>query len=153
MTYHGVLEASDIHNKRKLPGKQQVVELKSGGKDVNMANDNKLQYIYVMADYKLNRQHLYGGNHDIDVDDLRSNTKYSGGKIKGSRTVKLFWEVLRDFEPKERCVLIKFVASCSRSPLLCFKHVQPSYIIHKIVGKEAKERWEKVVDCRKTLPF
>nr|GEW65406.1 E3 ubiquitin-protein ligase UPL7 [Tanacetum cinerariifolium] len=53
-------------------------------------------------------KHLYGGNHDIDVDDLRSNTKYSGGYIKGSRTVKLFWEVLREFEPKERCVLIKF---------------------------------------------
>nr|GEW95750.1 ATP-dependent DNA helicase PIF1-like [Tanacetum cinerariifolium] len=58
MSYHGVLEALDIHNKRKLPGKQQVVELKSGGKDVNMAKDNKLQYIYAMADYKLNRQSM-----------------------------------------------------------------------------------------------
>nr|GEV10959.1 E3 ubiquitin-protein ligase UPL7 [Tanacetum cinerariifolium] len=37
-------------------------------------------------------KHLYGGNHDIDVDDLRSNTKYSGGLIEGSLTVKLFWE-------------------------------------------------------------
>ena len=34
-----------------------------------------------------------GGNHDIDVDDLRSNTKYTGGYTEGSQTVKLFWEV------------------------------------------------------------
>nr|GEX66945.1 E3 ubiquitin-protein ligase UPL7 [Tanacetum cinerariifolium] len=39
---------------------------------------------------------------------VMSNTKYSGGYIKGSRTIKLFWEVLREFEPKEHCVLMKF---------------------------------------------
>lgn len=40
----------------ELPGKRHVVELKAGGKDVSVTNDNKLQYIYAMADYKLNRQ-------------------------------------------------------------------------------------------------
>lgn len=40
----------------ELPGKRHVVELKPGGKDVSVTNDNKLQYIYAMADYKLNRQ-------------------------------------------------------------------------------------------------
>ena len=38
-------------------------------------------------------QLLSGGHHDIDVDDLRNNTRYTGGYTEGSRTVKLFWEV------------------------------------------------------------
>jgi hypothetical protein len=38
-------------------------------------------------------QLLSGGNHDIDVDDLKHNTRYTGGFSEGSRTVKIFWEV------------------------------------------------------------
>lgn len=38
-------------------------------------------------------QLLSGGNIDINVDDLRKNTRYTGGYSEGSRTVKLFWEV------------------------------------------------------------
>lgn len=37
-------------------GKRHVIELKPGGKNVSVTNENKMQYIYAMADYKLNRQ-------------------------------------------------------------------------------------------------
>lgn len=37
-------------------GKRHVIELKPGGKDVSVTNENKLQYIYAIADFKLNRQ-------------------------------------------------------------------------------------------------
>ncbi|KAI3522905.1 hypothetical protein L1887_00957 [Cichorium endivia] len=175
----------------ELPGKRNVVELKAGGKDVIVTNDNKLQYIYAMADYKLNRQVLplsnafyrgltdlispswlklfnasefnqllSGGNHDIDVDDLRSNTRYTGGYTEGSRTIKLFWEVIREFEPKERCMLMKFVTSCSRAPLLGFKHLQPSFTIHKVAcdlplwatfGGQDVDRLPSASTCYNTL--
>lgn len=48
---------------------------------------------------------LSGGNHDIDVDDLRTNTRYTGGYSEGSRAIKLFWEVmvLHNFEDKCGC--------------------------------------------------
>lgn len=39
-------------------------------------------------------QLLSGGDFDIDVDDLINNTRYTGGYSEGSRTIKLFWEVL-----------------------------------------------------------
>ena len=39
-------------------GKLHVIELKSGGKDISVTNDNKMQYIHAMADYKLNHQVL-----------------------------------------------------------------------------------------------
>lgn len=47
------------------------------------------------ADVHIFIQLLSGGKHDIDVDDLRNNTHYTGGYSEGSRTVKLFWEVNR----------------------------------------------------------
>lgn len=37
-------------------GKRHVIELKPGGKDACVTNENKLQYVHAMADYKLNRQ-------------------------------------------------------------------------------------------------
>ncbi|KAF8403185.1 hypothetical protein HHK36_011282 [Tetracentron sinense] len=219
--------ALDFTVTEELLDKRVVTELKPGGKDVAVTNENKLQYVHAIADYKLNRQilplanafyrglidlitpswlslfnasefnqevmadidaleqqsvygsskdidsdsklkilplfrmqlfqmiivalvcirvhsldyvliHNYymqllsGGNHDIDVEDLRNNTRYTGGYAVGSRTVKLFWEVITGFEPKERCMLLKFVTSCSRAPLLGFKHLQPTFTIHKV---------------------
>ncbi|PSS32854.1 E3 ubiquitin-protein like [Actinidia chinensis var. chinensis] len=144
-------------------GKRHIIELKPGGKDVYVTNENKLQYVHAIADYKLNRQILplsnafyrgltdliapswlklfnasefnqllSGGKHDIDVTDLRNNTRYTGGYTEGSRAIKIFWEVITGFEPKERCMLLKFVTSCSRAPLLGFKYLQPTFTIHKV---------------------
>ncbi|XP_078181928.1 E3 ubiquitin-protein ligase UPL7-like isoform X1 [Carex rostrata] len=75
---------------------------------------------------------LSGGKKDFDVADLQSNTKYIGGYSESSHTVKQFWEVIKGFNPKERCLLLKFVTSCSRAPLLGFKYLQPSFAIHKV---------------------
>ncbi|XP_050227038.1 E3 ubiquitin-protein ligase UPL7 isoform X2 [Mercurialis annua] len=172
-------------------GKRHVVELKPGGKDVCVTNENKMQYIHAIADHKLNRQILpfsnafyrgltdlispswlklfnasefnqllSGGDFDIDVDDLRSNTRYTGGYSEGSRTIKLFWEVIKGFEPNERCMLLKFVTSCSRAPLLGFKHLLPSFTIHKVacdaslwatIGGQDVERLPSASTCYNTL--
>ncbi|KAK6126269.1 hypothetical protein DH2020_039974 [Rehmannia glutinosa] len=172
-------------------GKHHVIELKPGGKDISVTNENKLQYVHAMADYKLNRQILpfsnafyrgltdlispswlklfnssefnqllSGGDHDIDVDDLRKNTQYTGGYSEGSRTVKLFWEVFAGFEPRERCMLLKFVTSCSRAPLLGFKHLHPAFTIHKVVcdvplwasfGGQDVDRLPSASTCYNTL--
>jgi len=172
-------------------GKRHIIELKPGGKDVYVTNENKLQYVHAMADYKLNRQILplsnafyrgltdliapswlklfnasefnqllSGGKHDIDVDDLRSNTRYTGGYTEGSRTVKIFWEVIREFEPNERCMLLKFVTSCSRAPLLGFKYLQPTFTIHKVAcdvplwatfGGQDVDRLPSASTCYNTL--
>lgn len=172
-------------------GKRHIIELKPGGKDAIVTNENKLQYVHAMADYKLNRQMLplsnafyrgltdlispswlklfnasefnqllSGGNHDIDITDLRNHTRYTGGYTEGSRTVKLFWEVITGFEPKERCMLLKFVTSCSRAPLLGFKHLQPTFTIHKVacdvplwatIGGQDVERLPSASTCYNTL--
>jgi ubiquitin-protein ligase E3 B len=109
---------------------------------------------------KIPLQLLSGGNHDIDVDDLRRNTKYTGGYSDSSRTIKIFWEVMKGFEPSERCLLLKFVTSCSRAPLLGFKYLQPTFIIHKVscdtslwaaIGGQDVERLPSASTCYNTL--
>lgn len=56
-----VMELSlDFTVTEESPGKRHVVELKPGGKDVSVTNENKLLYIHAMADYKLNRQVYIG---------------------------------------------------------------------------------------------
>ncbi|XP_038904863.1 E3 ubiquitin-protein ligase UPL7 isoform X1 [Benincasa hispida] len=172
-------------------GKRHVIELKHGGKDISVTNENKMQYVHAIADYKLNRQILpfsnafyrgltdlispswlklfnasefnqllSGGNHDIDVNDLRKNTRYTGGYTEGSRTISIFWEVIKGFEPKDRCLLLKFVTSCSRAPLLGFKYLQPAFTIHKVscdvpiwasIGGQDVERLPTASTCYNTL--
>lgn len=187
-----VVELSlDFTITEEICGRRVVTELKPGGKNVCVTNENKLQYVHAMADYKLNRQILpfanafyrglidlispswlslfnanefnqllSGGKHDFDVDDLRSNTKYTGGYSEGSRTVKLFWEVIKGFKPIERCMLLKFVTSCSRAPLLGFKYLQPSFTIHKVacdiplwaaIGGQDVDRLPSASTCYNTL--
>ncbi|XP_073289436.1 E3 ubiquitin-protein ligase UPL7 [Primulina huaijiensis] len=191
--YDGDVEelALDFTVTEESLGKRHIIELKPGGKDICVTNENKLQYVHAMADFKLNRQMLpfsnafyrgltdlispswlklfnasefnqllSGGNHDIDVDDLRKNTKYTGGYSEGSRTVKIFWEAFAGFEPRERCMLLKFVTSCSRAPLLGFKHLQPAFTIHKVVcdvpllatfGGQDVDRLPSASTCYNTL--
>jgi ubiquitin-protein ligase E3 B len=43
----------------ELCGRMIVHELKSGGKNIPVTNENKLQYVHAMADFKLNRQVKY----------------------------------------------------------------------------------------------
>ncbi|XWS55926.1 hypothetical protein CRYUN_Cryun09bG0042100 [Craigia yunnanensis] len=68
--------------------------------------------------------------------------------------------VMKDFEPKERCMLLKFVTSCSRAPLPGFKYLLPSFTIHKVasdaplwatVGGPDVERLPSASTCYNTL--
>ncbi|KAG0632524.1 hypothetical protein M758_1G333800 [Ceratodon purpureus] len=183
--------ALDFTVTEELFGKHTTVELQSGGADIPVTNENKLQYVHAMADYKLNRQMkplitafatgmadiidpkwlglfnakefnqlLSGGEHDFDVEDLRVHTRYTGGYTENSRSIKMFWEVVRGLEGEERCALLKFVTSCSRAPLLGFKHLQPAFTIHKVaceasvwavIGGQDVDRLPSASTCYNTL--
>lgn len=145
-------------------GQRVVHELRPGGKDIPVTNENKLQYVHLVAHWKLNKsmgkvmgafargfysvvepqwlqifsvkeltQLLSGGQFEVDLDDLRAHTKYSGGYEDGSRTIRMFWKVLSAFSPEEMQRFLRFVTSCPRPPLLGFKHLTPPFTIHKVV--------------------
>ena len=145
-------------------GGNSVYELIPGGSKVEVNNGNRIQYIHLMADYRLNRQIrkqcdaflrgfqdiiriewirffnpvevqvLISGerNGDFDVADLRAHTVYSGGYSDSDSVVRKFWKVVGAMAPRERSLLLKFVTSCPRPPLLGFATLQPPFCIHRV---------------------
>ncbi|KAI0014511.1 hypothetical protein F4780DRAFT_774158 [Xylariomycetidae sp. FL0641] len=80
-------------------------------------------------------QRLVGGDSsEIDVDDLRNHTQYSGLYEIGDdgeehQTIKIFWQVMRGFADAERRDVLKYVTSTPRAPLLGFSQLSPPFSI------------------------
>lgn len=158
----------------------KVVVLKPGGVDISVTRTNCIEYIHLVAHYKLNVQLqqqfaafreglssvvplawlrlfsqgelqvlISGAEVPIDVQDLRQNTTYSGNVSEGAvdtnslmrlsyhtgeytadhECIQMFWSVIERFSEQERCLLLKFVTSCSRPPLLGFKELYPPFCV------------------------
>uniref|UniRef100_A0A182VM51 HECT-type E3 ubiquitin transferase n=1 Tax=Anopheles merus TaxID=30066 RepID=A0A182VM51_ANOME len=147
----------------KLAGKHSdvdVEELKPNGTNIIVNSTNRIEYIQLMADFKLNQQiraqcaafrqglanvlpieWLYmfsnkelqvlisGAEIPVDVHDLRQHTRYGGDFSLEHHTIQLFWKVVEQFDDIQRRLLLKFVTSCSRPPLLGFKDLDPPFYI------------------------
>lgn len=80
-------------------------------------------------------QRLVGGDSsEIDVEDLRRNTLYSGLYQIGDDgqehpVIQMFWEVLRSMEDSQRRDVLKYVTSTPRAPLLGFSQLSPRFSI------------------------
>jgi len=72
----------------------------------------------------------------MDFAELRKFTIYKNGYKERSKTIVLFWKVCKEFTEAQRILLIRFVTSCSRPPLLGFKHLNPKFTIQRIEGIE-----------------
>ncbi|KAI9228988.1 MAG: hypothetical protein DHS80DRAFT_14661 [Piptocephalis tieghemiana] len=143
-------------------GEARVVELTPGGSSIPVTRANRLQYVYLMANYRLNRQidaqsrafseglnqqiprqwlgifstqelqHLVSGtSRYIDLDDLKANTVYSREYTQRDHPViARFWRVVSAFSEKDLQLLLRFVTSCERAPLLGFSELEPRFCIH-----------------------
>ncbi|OAR02634.1 hypothetical protein LLEC1_06954 [Akanthomyces lecanii] len=89
-------------------------------------------------------QRLVGGDSsEINVDDLRRNTVYSGLYEVGDDneehpTIKMFWKVLRGFTDTQRRDLLKYVSSTPRAPLLGFSQLRPLFSIRDAGADEER---------------
>lgn len=96
-------------------------------------------------------QRLVGGDSsEIDVEDLRRHTAYSGVYAIGDDgeehpTVKLFWEVMRELEDHERRDVLKYVTSTPRAPLLGFSQLSPPFSIRD--GGRDQDRLPSASTC------
>ncbi|KAH6842802.1 hypothetical protein B0I37DRAFT_204008 [Chaetomium sp. MPI-CAGE-AT-0009] len=96
-------------------------------------------------------QRLVGGDSsEIDVEDLRKHTAYSGVYAIGDDgeehpTVKLFWEVMRELEDRERRDVLKYVTSTPRAPLLGFSQLSPPFSIRD--GGRDQDRLPSASTC------
>ncbi|KAI5917156.1 hypothetical protein F4810DRAFT_79985 [Camillea tinctor] len=96
-------------------------------------------------------QRLVGGDSsEIDVEDLRKNTLYSGLYAIGDDgmehpTIKLFWEVMHELEDSQRRDVLKYVTSTPRAPLLGFAQLSPQFSIRD--GGTDEERLPSTSTC------
>lgn len=127
-------------------GEQKVIDLKPGGRDIPVTEENKREYVSLVVDYRLLRSvqeqmdHFLEGFHDIipkevvsifdeqelellisgmpdiDLDDWRNNTVYHN-YTPSSPQVKWFWRAVRSFDAEEKAKLLQFATGTSKVPL------------------------------------
>jgi ubiquitin-protein ligase E3 C len=140
-------------------GKSVNVELIPGGSNIPVTNQNRIHYIYSIANYRLNvqiakqcRAFFRGLSTIVDVKWLRMFNQQElqivlggasipidlndlrshtvlGGYMEHDATVKNFWKALESFDNSLRMKFVKFVTSCSRPPLLGFKELVPQFCL------------------------
>ncbi|KAG0455259.1 hypothetical protein HPP92_024551 [Vanilla planifolia] len=81
---------------------------------------------------------LISGLPDIDLDDLRANTEYSGYS-NASPIIQWFWDVLQVFSKEDKARFLQFVTGTSKVPLEGFSALQgisgaQRFQIHKAYG-------------------
>ncbi|KAG1456477.1 hypothetical protein G6F46_003782 [Rhizopus delemar] len=140
-------------------GKSKTVELIPNGSQIAVTNQNRIQYIYLVANYRLNiqiakqcRAFFKGLSTIVDIKWLRMFNEQElqvllggasipidlddlrantvlAGYMEHDATVQNFWKVLESFDNTLRMKFVKFVTSCSRPPLLGFKELVPKFCI------------------------
>ncbi|BES98348.1 e3 ubiquitin-protein ligase [Nesidiocoris tenuis] len=136
-------------------GVLKVHELKTGGKDIQVTEDNKREYVRLYVNYRFMRgieqqflslqkgftelipthllrpfdenelELIIGGLGSIDIADWKANTRLK--HCTGTTPVVVwFWQIVESFNEEMRARLLQFVTGSSRVPLQGFKSLQGS---------------------------
>nr|GEV27630.1 E3 ubiquitin-protein ligase UPL1-like [Tanacetum cinerariifolium] len=143
-------------------------ELKPGGRNTRVTEETKHEYVDLVAEHILTNairpqinsfleglneliprglisifndkelELLISGLPEIDFDDLKVNTEYTGYTV-GTKVVIWFGEVVKAFNKEDRARLLQFVTGTSEIPLEGFKALQgisgpQRFQIHKAYG-------------------
>ncbi|CAL1703794.1 unnamed protein product [Somion occarium] len=136
-------------------GEMVTVELKAGGADVPVTEENKKDYVNCVVEYRISRrvkdqfeafmsgfselipqdlinvfderelELLIGGMSEIDVDDWSKFTDYRGYEVN-DEVVQWFWKCVRSWPPERKSRLLQFATGTSRIPVNGFKDLQGS---------------------------
>eukprot|EP00949_MAST-11_sp_MAST-11-sp1_P003082 g3082.t1 len=128
-------------------GSIQEVELVQGGSTIEVTNENKHEYISEVVKFRLctsvkkqmqalcdgfyslipkraaaclrpdELRLLFNGTHEIDVKDLKSKTRYTGGLHENSLVVLLFWQLMSKLSVLDRAKIIRFATGSPGIPL------------------------------------
>ncbi|KAF8892604.1 hypothetical protein BD779DRAFT_1509940 [Infundibulicybe gibba] len=136
-------------------GEMVTIELKPGGADVPVTEDNKKEYVDCVVDYRISKrvkeqfesfmsgfselipqdlitvfderelELLIGGMSEIDVDDWTKFTDYRGYEMN-DEVIQWFWKCVRSWPPERKSRLLQFATGTSRIPVNGFKDLQGS---------------------------
>lgn len=140
-------------------GTLKTIELESGGATREVTNGNKLQYLDLLAQYRLATrvQHemqaflsglneiipdnllcifdenelelLMCGTEQYSIADLKANHVVSGGSSDFKRVMYWFWTAIANFTEEEMARLLQFTTGCSRLPPGGFSQLSPQFQI------------------------
>ncbi|KAK4341923.1 hypothetical protein RND71_037739 [Anisodus tanguticus] len=154
-------------------------ELKPGGRNIRVTEESKHEYVDLVADHILTNairpqinaflegfnelvprelisifndkelELLISGLPEIDMEDLKANTEYTG-YTAASTAVQWFWVVVNGFSKEDMARFLQFVTGTSKVPLEGFKALQgisgpQRFQIHKAYG--APERLPSAHTC------
>ncbi|KAJ3511679.1 hypothetical protein NLJ89_g3952 [Agrocybe chaxingu] len=136
-------------------GEMVTIELKPGGADVPVTEENKKDYVDHVVEYRISKrvkdqfeafmsgfselipqdlitvfderelELLIGGMSEIDVDDWTKFTDYRGYEVN-DEVIQWFWKCVRSWPPERKSRLLQFATGTSRIPVNGFKDLQGS---------------------------
>ncbi|PWN54239.1 putative ubiquitin-protein ligase [Violaceomyces palustris] len=136
-------------------GEMVTVELKPGGADIEVTDENKKEYVELMTEWRISRrveeqfkaftsgftelipqdlinvfderelELLIGGMSEIDVDDWKRFTDYRGF-TEQDQVVQWFWQCVKSWPAEKKSRLLQFATGTSRIPVNGFKDLQGS---------------------------
>ena len=136
-------------------GRLEECELKEGGRDIPVTDENKGEYVRLMCYAKMALEikdqigkfkeglnevipqsaiDIFKGNElelmisgcpVIDIQDLKRNTLYYG-YTSNSQNIINFWKVLEDFDENLKAGFLQFVTGTSKIPYQGFKNLKGS---------------------------
>ncbi|KAI0049149.1 HECT-domain-containing protein [Auriscalpium vulgare] len=136
-------------------GEMIIVDLKEGGEDIPVTEENKAEYVDLIVEYRIFKrvqeqfkallggfsevvpldlvrvfdEHelelLIGGMSEIDMDDWTKFTDYRGYE-KTDQVIEWFWQCLRSWPSERKARLLQFTTGTSRVPVNGFKDLQGS---------------------------
>ncbi|XP_071494531.1 E3 ubiquitin-protein ligase Su(dx)-like isoform X2 [Diadema antillarum] len=155
----------------EILGKVETVELKEGGKDIEVTEENKEEYIHLMTQFRFNRgieeqtkaflegmnevvplqwlqyfderelELMLCGMQEFDVDDWYRHTIYRH-YTRESKQVQWFWRAVREMDNEKRARLLQFVTGTCRLPVGGFTELMGSNGPQKFcIEKVGKETW------------
>ena len=136
-------------------GEMVTIDLKPGGADIPVTQDNKKEYVEYIIDYRIQKrvreqfeafmagfnelipqelvnvfderelELLIGGISEIDVDDWAKFTDYRGYEVN-DEVIQWFWKCIRSWPAERKSRLLQFATGTSRIPVNGFKDLQGS---------------------------
>ncbi|KAJ1823516.1 hypothetical protein LPJ60_001498 [Coemansia sp. RSA 2675] len=136
-------------------GERVEVELKPGGKDIDVTEENKKEFVQLSIQYRVcdrikeqfeafqagfhelipedliqvfderELELLIGGLAEIDMDDWKKNTDYRG-YTESDQVVQWFWKFVTAMDAEHQTRLLQFTTGTSRIPVNGFKDLQGS---------------------------
>jgi len=136
-------------------GELITVDLKPGGADIPVTEDNKKEYVECVVEHRIARrvkdqfeafmtglhelipqtlltvfdereiELLIGGMSEIDMDDWSKFTDYRGYDVD-DEVVQWFWQCVRGWSTERKSRLLQFATGTSRIPINGFKDLQGS---------------------------